>query len=341
MKSKSLVCVIISLGFFVGIGCDCDNPVVVPQNESPVITSITASPEKVGLAGSSILSCVASDPDGDDLTYVWETLSGSINGSGDNVTWIAPDVEGICSIDCKVIDSNGDQDHANVTVEVEIDRLLYLKPGDPLNWTVQGGIYSQYEEIRYWNNAGLEVTTQDLSQIVLTDSLLNNYRIVRISNTGIEISSDAGNALFNWVTNGGNLFIQVNRASQVPGVSSFGVENIEGLHGGSNGLQWYYHGAPLLASTITDGPLVTGVNSIASASMDRTYLSSDHTLTIDATIDSSPAVVHGEFGAGKAIIIFFIHWSHDKTKPNNAYRADIFQADNIQFLENCIQYLKQ
>ena len=73
-------------------------------NTPPQISSLTATPENVGVGGSSTVVCVATDPDGDTLTYDWTATKGTFSGSGDTVTWMAPNEEGTYTIRVSVSD---------------------------------------------------------------------------------------------------------------------------------------------------------------------------------------------------------------------------------------------
>ena len=88
------------------------------KNEPSVISSLTTNPETVGIEETSILICDATDPNSDNLTYIWEASSGSIGGTGSSVNWIAPNSEGSYSISCKVDDGNGDKDIKSINVAV-------------------------------------------------------------------------------------------------------------------------------------------------------------------------------------------------------------------------------
>ncbi len=66
------------------------------------------------------LVCEATDPDGDNLDYLWEATSGSMIGSGDRVLWQAPDSTGIYVINCTVMDGHGGEDNGNIEITVEI-----------------------------------------------------------------------------------------------------------------------------------------------------------------------------------------------------------------------------
>ena len=126
MNMKNAIFFTLILGLFLGRGCDCDNP-TESKNQPPVITGLTADPSQVDLSGNSLLTCVANDPDGDNLTYHWTSISGSINGSGNSVTWSAPKFAGMYSIKCEVSDGKGGQDLDSINIEAK-----YMIPTDGL-----------------------------------------------------------------------------------------------------------------------------------------------------------------------------------------------------------------
>jgi len=79
----------------------------VRDNYPPVIESLTAKPRRVIKANTSVIECVASDADGDGLTYLWTATGGNISGGGTTVTWTAPTTEGSYVIRVIVTDSLG------------------------------------------------------------------------------------------------------------------------------------------------------------------------------------------------------------------------------------------
>lgn len=117
------------VGLLMFFGCDTTEP----ENEAPVIASLTAHPDTIEVSGTSTLTCVASDPDGDDLSYTWEIAAGSISGSGLIVTWTAPGLEGIYSVSCRVDDGNGGQDIeiANIVVMSNEAPVILSLTADP------------------------------------------------------------------------------------------------------------------------------------------------------------------------------------------------------------------
>lgn len=93
-------------------------PITVGANQAPVISSLTPNPSGVLYGGSTLLTCIASDPDGDVVTYSWSTSEGSITGVGNKVTWVAPSKSGSFNITVVVSDGKGGQTRGNVMVTV-------------------------------------------------------------------------------------------------------------------------------------------------------------------------------------------------------------------------------
>jgi hypothetical protein len=219
------------------------------------------------------------------------------------------------------------------------NQLLYLKGGDPTNWTVTGIPGNQHEEIAQWTSAGYNVQTMNLTTTIITSTLLNGYQVLRLNGElgPRAMTASEGNAIYSWVQNGGKLLADIGWTNMVPAISSFGVQTIDGQNGGGSGLSWYFHGAPMI-----DGPIIGpggGVNSFSSSAMDHPVLTSNNNLNVDYYKSGYPMIVHGEFGNGKIIIVFTNSWSHDQDWETNAYRCTIFEADNLEFLQKCIQYL--
>jgi hypothetical protein len=79
----------------------------VGENHSPVIDSIISEYTQIERGKSGKIRCIASDPDGDTLTYSWEVDRGSISGSGALVTYNAPESYVDAQITVAVSDSRG------------------------------------------------------------------------------------------------------------------------------------------------------------------------------------------------------------------------------------------
>lgn len=56
-------------------GTSCANDPLHPyfRNRSPVISSVSVVPTEIGIADSAVVTCLATDQDGDTLVYDWDT----------------------------------------------------------------------------------------------------------------------------------------------------------------------------------------------------------------------------------------------------------------------------
>jgi hypothetical protein len=128
--------------------------IAVRRNNSPTINNLTSSSTWALPSGSLNLTCAASDPDGDDLSYEWTASGGSISGTGAAVTWAAPQEVAVYNITVVVRDGHGTSATraTSVTVATEqpptIDQLLvtaahcYLKT---YSWGYKVGKAHEYQ----------------------------------------------------------------------------------------------------------------------------------------------------------------------------------------------------
>jgi len=93
-------------------------------NHPPLITSLRAEREAVAPSGSCQIECIASDEDGDKLSYEWSASDGKIKGDGSIITWGAPDFGGNYTITVKVLDGNGGIATDSITITVIIENLI-------------------------------------------------------------------------------------------------------------------------------------------------------------------------------------------------------------------------
>jgi len=91
-------------------------------NNAPIIDHITVRPKIIFEGKTTMLTCDAIDPDGDELAFTWEVKSGRLTGEGSKVTWTAPMQEGDYEIFCYATDSTGNQSRqSSATVKVICD----------------------------------------------------------------------------------------------------------------------------------------------------------------------------------------------------------------------------
>jgi hypothetical protein len=103
----------ISLLFLIALGA------CAPHNDAPVITDLTAAPSVIGQAETTVIECVASDPDGDELSYQWSAEQGSTSGQGPTINWTAPNACGDYIVTVTVTDSKGAKTSQSVTIKVK------------------------------------------------------------------------------------------------------------------------------------------------------------------------------------------------------------------------------
>lgn len=90
----------------------------VIDNQNPSILDIIADPFEIDKTDTTIISCLAYDPDGDSITYIWNSPTGYIIGSGSLVSWVAPDTVGYFHITCNIDDGRGGHDIDSIGVVV-------------------------------------------------------------------------------------------------------------------------------------------------------------------------------------------------------------------------------
>ena len=114
-------------GFVVKIGTAYWPEKAPPVNHPRTIACTADKPMVYADSNDAVaISCTASDPDNDPLTYTWSSTAGKVDGSGPQVRWLSKDVTvGSSSITAKVDDERGGSAASTVSVSVE------TKPNHP------------------------------------------------------------------------------------------------------------------------------------------------------------------------------------------------------------------
>ncbi|MGA7678041.1 MAG: hypothetical protein WCA51_06680 [Dehalococcoidia bacterium] len=104
-------------------------PITVGANQSPVISSLVADPSGLLYGGSTTITCIATDPDGDLVRYSWSASEGSISGVGNKVTWVAPNKGGNFNITVLLSYGKGGETTGNIGVTVSaVSRTVTIRP---------------------------------------------------------------------------------------------------------------------------------------------------------------------------------------------------------------------
>lgn len=90
-------------------------------NNPPAISTLIADAKTVSPSGSCQVACIASDPDGDSLSYIWSASGGNISGEGYVVTWMAPPVPGAYNLTVEVTDGKGGEATTQLTIDVAVN----------------------------------------------------------------------------------------------------------------------------------------------------------------------------------------------------------------------------
>ena len=103
-------------------GGEAVSQVTITVGLPPTITGLVAAADWIIPSGSVQVTCNATDPDGDELTYEWTATAGNISGTGPVADWTAPQEVGIYDITVVVKDSHGDSATDSLHISVATDQ---------------------------------------------------------------------------------------------------------------------------------------------------------------------------------------------------------------------------
>jgi len=151
--------------------------ITVRANKPPTITSLVADADWTTPSDSIQVTCTASDPDDDELSYEWSTSGGNISGTGAAVNWTAPEEVGIYHVTVVVTDGHGD----------EATRSVYLSAATGTPPTIEDLIVTA--EHKY-----LKTTT-------------DGYKVGKTKEYDIEClaSNTSGELVYEWSCDGGEI----------------------------------------------------------------------------------------------------------------------------------------
>jgi hypothetical protein len=131
--------------------------ITVMANSPPTITSLIANARWTPPSGTIQVTCTASDPDGDKLSYEWTADEGDISGTGAVVNWTAPQEIGAYNVTVVVKDGYGGEATEKLSLSVNlgtpptIESLTVTPNGNPYLKPdgVAGCDYEVYQTKKY------------------------------------------------------------------------------------------------------------------------------------------------------------------------------------------------
>lgn len=102
-------------------------------NAAPQIDTLIASATAAAPGRTVTLGCLASDADGDSVSYLWSTTGGVIDGEGPQATWLAPATPGLHRVFVTPVDAWGPGSPDSLTLASDdLDGTLLVQSGDGL-----------------------------------------------------------------------------------------------------------------------------------------------------------------------------------------------------------------
>ena len=92
--------------------------ITVLENLPPAVAEVVCEPSTLLPQQTCGVVCFATDPDGHEMTYSWESPMGEISGEGHTIEWTAPNLPGSFPVFVSVEDGHGSDVVSSVIIEV-------------------------------------------------------------------------------------------------------------------------------------------------------------------------------------------------------------------------------
>jgi sugar lactone lactonase YvrE len=178
-------------------GIDIDSIIINIENHPPIISDIIISPKNVFLGNTAVFRVLASDPEGQSLSYEWsaqregKNIGKFIILSGDSTVWIAPSSTGNVTIKVIVRDTKGGE--ANLTKNITVYSAIgSVWVSDTYNNRVimLSSTGDVLYEIKGFNNPeGIDINKNDRTVLVAD---WRNNSVVKISPDGKIVKQISG-----------------------------------------------------------------------------------------------------------------------------------------------------
>lgn len=203
MKSNLWVVAGLAALGLVALNCKSLTPAT---NSNPIISSISGA-STVSAGGSVSLTCNATDPDGDPLTYSWSCTEGTLSSStGRSVTWYAPEVSGSASVSVTVRDGQSGSDSQDKTIAIQPLTTTII------DWdgAVQAGYYKywpEYIKSDYRVHGSFSVDAHDITFLILDASNYENWCNNNSYTYVVRVSRSAGSSFSATIPTDGTYYI--------------------------------------------------------------------------------------------------------------------------------------
>jgi len=166
------------------------------ENQPPVIYMISADPLTIKTNDTTQLTCIATDPDGDQLTFLWSSADGTFpNGAGGNsVLWKAPDKPADYKISVSINDGHNVLDRDTIIVVKQKFNGTFIDSRDnhKYKWVRIG------EQIWMAENLAFLPTINAINDFDLLDRSQVNYYVYYFDGRSVEDAK----ATYNYKTYG-------------------------------------------------------------------------------------------------------------------------------------------
>jgi len=219
MKSTGMLFIIFSILVSIA-GCEEE-----ATNTSPVISSFQADAASVDPNGQAALVVSATDAEDDTLTYTYQPTGGTITGTGNTVTWVAPETAGSYTINVDVSDG---ELAVQSTVEITVAAIQQEEPEEEPEEKIME------LRVQWFGHSCFLITSSD-GKRVLTDPFNASvgYPLPSVEADVVLVSHSHGDHNNTAAAKGNPKIVRTEGENSAAGISFLGVSSFHDSSGGS------------------------------------------------------------------------------------------------------------
>jgi L-ascorbate metabolism protein UlaG (beta-lactamase superfamily) len=195
-------------------------------NTAPVISSFQADPANVDPNGQAALVVSATDAEDDTLTYTYQPTGGTITGTGNAVTWVAPETAGSYTINVDVSDGKF---NTQSSVEITVAAAQQGKPEEEPEEEK-----TMEMKVQWFGHACFLITSTD-GKRVLTDPFNASvgYPVPSVETDVVLVSHSHGDHNNTAAAKGNPKIVRTEGENSAAGISFLGVSSFHDEVGGA------------------------------------------------------------------------------------------------------------